>query len=94
MNGNMQIQKSIIFINKEISKMEKNLFIDGASVLMIKDGKYYAVNEDTDWDYMKEVSRNDFIAELKRYSWCCLTSWDKELREQYLKMVDLCDKAM
>lgn len=70
--------------------MEKNLFIDGASVLMIKDGKYYAVNEDTDWDYMKEVSRNDFIRELKRYSWCCLTTWDKELREEYLQMVDYC----
>lgn len=70
--------------------MEMNLFIDGASVLMIKDGKYYAVNEDTDWDFMKEVSRNDFIAELKRYSWCCLTSWDKGLREEYLQMVDYC----
>ena len=33
--------------------MEMNLFIDGASVLMIKEGKYYAVNEDTDWDFMK-----------------------------------------
>ena len=65
-----------------------NLFMNGAEVIEISNGKYYIVNEDTDWDYMKEVSRNDFIAELKKMSWVCLTSWDKELRQQYLDLVD------
>ena len=70
--------------------MKMSLFINGAEDLRIENNKYYVVNEDTDWDYMKEVSRNDFIQALKRYSWVCLTTWSKDLREEYLKLVDYC----
>jgi len=64
------------------------LFMNGAGCMKVENGKFYIVDETTGWDYMKECTRNEFIAELKKMSWVCLTSWDKELRQQYLDLVD------
>lgn len=66
----------------------KNLMFNGAECMKVENGKYYIVNEETDWDYMKECTRNEFIQELKNMSWVCLTTWDKELTKQYLDLVD------
>ena len=66
----------------------KNLMFNGAEQMRIENGKYYIANEETQWDYLKECTRSDFIKELKEMSWVCLTTWDKELRQQYLNLVD------
>ena len=65
-----------------------HLFLNGVSVMGIENGKYYITNKE--WECYKECSRKEFIEELKNMSWVCLTTWDKELREQYLQMVDVC----
>lgn len=64
------------------------LMFNGAEQMRVENGKYYIVNEETEYDYMKECTRNEFIVELKAMSWVCLTSWDKNLRQQYLDLVD------
>lgn len=64
------------------------LFMNGAECMEVENGKYYIANEETDWDYMKECTRNEFIRELKEMSWVCLTTWDKELTKQYLDLVN------
>lgn len=64
------------------------LFMNGAEYMRIENGKYYKVNEETEWDVMVECTRSEFIRELKELSWVCLTTWDKELRQQYLELVD------
>ena len=66
----------------------KNLFFNGAEQMKIENGKYYIANEETNWDYMKECTRNEFIHELREISWVCLTSWDKKVRQDYLDLVD------
>ena len=66
----------------------KNLMFNGAECMKVENGKYYIVNEETGWDYMKECTRNEFIRELKEMSWVCLTTWDKNLTKQYLDLVD------
>lgn len=65
-----------------------HLFINGVSVMGIENGEYLITNEE--WECYKTCSRKEFIEELKKFSWVCLTSWDKELREEYLKLVDYC----
>ena len=64
------------------------LFMNGVECMEVKNGKYYIVNEETGWDYMKQCTRNEFIQELKNMSWVCLTTWDKELTKQYLDLVN------
>lgn len=68
----------------------KKLCLDGRECLRIQDGKYYILVEDV-YDIMEEVERDRFIEELKRYSWICLTSWDKQLRQDYLDLIDYCE---
>jgi hypothetical protein len=62
------------------------LFFNGAGILKAEKGKYYIV--DDVWEVYKEVDREEFIEELKKMSWVCLTTWDKGLRYDYLKLVD------
>lgn len=62
------------------------LMMNGVGVMTIENGKYYITDEE--WECYKECSRNDFIEELKKMSWVCLTSWSEELRQQYLDLVD------
>lgn len=67
-----------------------HVFINGVSVIGIENGEYLIT--DREWECYKKVTRKEFIEELKNLSWVCLTSWSKELREQYLKLVDYCNK--
>ena len=60
--------------------------MNGVGIMTIENGKYYITNEE--WECYQECTRNEFIEELKKMSWVCLTSWDKELRQQYLDLVD------
>lgn len=66
--------------------MRKELFINGVGVMAIIDNKFYIV--DKEWECYKGCSKNEFIEELKKMSWICLTSWDKDLRETYLNLVN------
>ena len=63
---------------------------NGAGQLAIIDGKYYIVDEQ--WECYKECTRNEFIQELNKYAYTCLTSWDKQLRQDYLDLVDYCEE--
>lgn len=56
----------------------------GGEILKIEDDLYYALKDGV----LKQVDRKQFIEELKKYSWTCLTSWDKNLRQQYLDLID------
>lgn len=62
------------------------LMMNGVGIMTIENGKYYIINEE--WECYQECTRNEFIEELKKMSWVCLTSWNKELRQQYLDLVD------
>jgi len=62
------------------------LFINGTGILKAENGKYYIT--DDEWEVYKKVNKNDFIKELNKYAYVCLTSWDKELKKQYLDLVD------
>lgn len=62
------------------------LMMNGVGVLKVEDGMYYIV--DDEWEVYKQVDRKDFIEELKKMSYVCLTSWDKGLRKEYLDLVD------
>lgn len=66
--------------------MRKELMMNSGGVMAIIDNEYYIVDET--WGCYKKCTRNEFIEELKKMSWVCLTSWDKELRQQYLELVD------
>ena len=61
------------------------LMMNGEGVMSIKDGKYYITNDE--WGCYQECSRKEFIEELKNMSWVCLTSWDSQLRQDYLDLV-------
>lgn len=65
-----------------------NLMFNGAEHFRVENGKYYIVDEETEYDFMRECTRSEFIKELKAMSWVCLTTWDKKLRQQYLDLVD------
>lgn len=62
------------------------LFLNGAGILKAEKGKYYIV--DDVWEVYKQVDRKEFIEELKKMSWVCLTSWDRKLKYDYLELVD------
>ena len=64
--------------------MEKSLFIGCEEALRIDGENYY---KEVD-DYMVKCSKEDFIEELKKLSWVCLTSWSGDLRQEYLDLVD------
>jgi len=68
--------------------MRKELFMNGVGIMAIIDGKYYI--EDEEWGCYKGCNRNEFIEELKQISWVCLTSWNKQLRNEYLDLVNYC----
>lgn len=62
------------------------LIFNRAGILKAEKGKYYIV--DDVWEVYKEVDRKEFIEELKKMSWVCLTSWDRKLKYDYLGLVD------
>ena len=62
------------------------LFMNGCGYMKAENGKYWIT--DNEWEVYIGCSRNEFIKELKAMSWVCLTTWDKELRQQYLDLVD------
>lgn len=66
--------------------MKKELMMNGVGVMAIIDNKFYIVDEK--WECYKECSKNDFIEELKKMSWVCLTTWDEELKKDYLDLVN------
>ena len=68
--------------------MRKELMINGMGVIAIIDNKFYITNDVPGYECYIEVNKNKFIEELKQLSWVCLTSWDKELKQQYLEFVD------
>lgn len=61
-----------------------------AGVLKVENNNYYIV-DDTFGCY-KKVDKKEFIEELKKMSWVCLTCWDKKVRDDYLKLVDYVNK--
>lgn len=61
-----------------------NLFMNGVEILRVENNKYYIDAEEC----LQEVSKREFIDELNNMAWVCLTSWNKELRQQYLDIVD------
>lgn len=66
--------------------MKKELFMNGAGILKIDNDNFYIVDDDDEF-YIK-VNKETFIEELKRLSWVCLTTWNKELKEDYLDIVN------
>lgn len=66
--------------------MRKELFMNGVGVMAVIDNKYYL--EDYEFGCYKGCTRNEFIEELKNVSWTCLSSWSRDLRKQYLDLVD------
>ena len=68
--------------------MRKELMMNGVGVMAIIDNKFYITNDEYGYECYIEVNKNMFIEELKKMSWVCLTSWDKQLRQDYLDLVD------
>lgn len=66
--------------------MKKELFMNGVGILKIENDNFYIV-DDNDEFYVK-VNKEAFIEELKRLSWVYLTTWNKELKEDYLDIVN------
>lgn len=69
----------------------KHIMVDGGEALRIENKHYYILDESSGYDIMIETTRNEFIKELKKYSWVCLTTWDKQLKQDYLELVDYCN---
>lgn len=67
--------------------MRKELFMNGVGIIAVIDNKFYI--EDETWGCYKECSKNEFIEELKKLSWVCLTTWNKDLKKDYLELVDI-----
>ncbi len=68
------------------------LMFNGAGIFKVSKNKFYIV--DDVWEVYKEVNKNEFIKELKKMSWVCLTSWDKKLKEDYIKLVDYVNELL
>ena len=69
----------------------KNLMINGVEVLRIENNNYYAeYTDEPGYECLMKVTRNEFIEELKKYSYVCLTTWNTYLRDKYLELVDYC----
>ncbi len=64
----------------------KNLFISGSEVARIENGKYYIVNNNV---AMKQVSKEKFIKELKKYESVCNNTWCNELKRDYAEMMEI-----
>lgn len=62
------------------------LIFNGMGILKIENGRYYIV--DDTWEVYKQVDREEFIKELNKFAYVCLASWDKQDRNNYLKLVD------
>lgn len=72
--------------------MKKSLFANGVEIIRIENNEYYISTEENGWEYLKEVTRDEFIEELKKISWVCLTSWSKKLKQEYLDLVEYTNK--
>lgn len=68
--------------------MRKELMMNGVGIIAVIDNKFHITNDMPGYECYIEVDKNRFIEELKKLSWVCLTSWDIELRKQYLELVD------
>ena len=68
--------------------MKKELFNSVGGIMKVEDDKYYILNDKYGYECYVECTRERFIEELKSMSWVCLTSWDKNYRNQYLDLVD------
>ena len=66
--------------------MRKDLMMNGVGIMAIIDDKFYI--EDEEWGCYKSCTEKEFIEELKKISYICLTSWNKEVRKEYLDFVD------
>ena len=64
------------------------LFDSTGGIMKVENGKYYILNKEPGYECYIECTRNEFIEELKAMSWVCLTSWNKDYRQQYLDLVD------
>ena len=62
------------------------LIFNGYGILKVENGNYYIV--DNVWECYKQVDRNEFIKEMNKFAYVCLTSWDKQDRQNYLDLVD------
>lgn len=66
-----------------------SLFINGVEVLRIDDNNnLYVAIEENEYDFMKKVNKIEFLEELKKYSFTCLVSWDKNIKKEYIKIVE------
>lgn len=61
-----------------------SLFINGGESFRIDNGDYYV----SDYDCLKKVTKQEFVKELKKCDWI-LTGWNKELKNDYIKMLEL-----
>ena len=68
--------------------MRKSLFMNGVEIMAIIDGRFYIPNDEYGWECLVECTKNQFIEKLKQMSWVCLTTWCKELKQEYLDLVD------
>lgn len=69
--------------------MEKmSLFINGGENFRIENGEYFVSAWDGDWDFMKKVTKQEFVDELKKCDWT-LEGWNKELKNDYIKMLKM-----
>lgn len=66
------------------------LMFNGMGILKVEDGNYYIVDEE--FEVYKKVTREDFIKDMNKYAYVCLTSWDKQSRQNYLDLVDYVER--
>lgn len=64
--------------------MKKQLFISGCEVARIENGNYYISNDDDFYEVLIRVSKEEFKTEILKFKDVCFTSWDKDLKNQYL----------
>lgn len=67
------------------------LMFNGMGILKIENKNYYIV--DSEWEVYKKVDRDEFIKELNKFAYVCLTSWDKKDRKNYLEFVDYVEEC-
>lgn len=63
---------------------------NGMGILKIENENYYIVDEE--WECYKKVTREEFIQDMNKYAYVCLTSWDKQARQNYLDLVDYVER--
>ena len=68
------------------------LMFNGMGILKVEDGNYYIVDEK--FEAYKKVTREDFIQDMNKYAYVCLTSWDKQDRQNYLDLVDYVERIV